>query len=233
MKIKYIFFLIIGWSLSSCDYDNYEAPKSSLTGNVVYQGEPINVASNEVNMELWEPGWQLRNRIDVTMDQDGSYSASLFDAEYKLVFRQNQGPFRMITNPVTNSDTILVNVKGATALDIEVMPYYMIRNPQITKSGSTVNATASVEQIITDGNARNIERVSLYINQTTFVDNRGNYHLAVQHLPVADIDDLSNVSLSLPIPDLVRAQNYVYARIGVKIEGVEQMIYSPVQQLEL
>ena len=233
MKIKYIFFLFIGWSLSSCDYDNYEAPKSSLTGNVVYQGEPINVASNEVNMELWEPGWQLRNRIDVTMDQDGSYSASLFDAEYKLVFRQNQGPFRMVTNPVTNSDTILVNVNGATALDIEVMPYYMIRNPQITKSGSTVNATASVEQIITDGNARNIERVSLYINQTTFVDNRGNYHLAVQHLQAADIDDLSNVSLSLPIPDLVRAQNYVYARIGVKIEGVEQMIYSPVQQLEL
>ena len=233
MKIKYIFFLFIGWSLSSCDYDNYEAPKSSLTGNVVYQGEPINVASNEVNMELWEPGWQLRNRIDVTMDQDGSYSASLFDAEYKLVFRQNQGPFRMVTNPVTNSDTILVNVKGATVLDIEVMPYYMIRNPQITKSGSTVNATASVEQIITDANARDIERVSLYINQTTFVDNRGNYHLAVQHLQAGDIDDLSNVSLSLPIPDLVRAQNYVYARIGVKIQGVEQMIYSPVQQLEL
>jgi len=233
MKIKYIFFLIIGWSLSSCEFDNYDAPKSSLTGNVVYQGEPINVASNEVNMELWEPGWQLRNRIDVTMDQDGSYSASLFDAEYKLVFRQNQGPFRTITNPVTNSDTIVVNVKGATVLDIEVMPYYMIRNPQITKSGSSVNATASIEQIITDANARNIERVSLYINQTTFVDNRGNYHRAVQHLQAADIDDLSNVSLSLPIPDLVRAQNYIYARIGVKIEGVEQMIYSPVQQLEL
>ncbi len=233
MKIKYIFFLFIGWSLSSGDYDNYEAPKSSLTGKVVYQGEPINVASNEVNMELWEPGWQLRNRIDVTMDQDGSYSASLFDAEYKLVFRQNQGPFRMVTNPVTNSDTILVNVKGATVMDIEVMPYYMILNPQITKSGSTVNATASVEQIITDANARNVERVSLYINQTTFVDNRGNYHLAVQHLQAADIADLSAVSLSLPVPDLVRAQNYIYARIGVKIEGVEQMIYSPVQQLEL
>src|SRR5690606_35193884 len=167
MKIKYIFFLFIGWSLSACDYDNYEAPKSSLTGKVVYQGEPINVASNEVNMELWEPGWQLRNRIDVTMDQDGSYSASLFDAEYKLVFRQNQGPFRMVTNPVTNSDTILVNVNGATALDIEVMPYYMIRNPQLTKSGSTANATAAGEQIITDGNARYIERVSLFINRTT------------------------------------------------------------------
>ena len=233
MKIKYIFFLSIGWALSSCEHDNYEAPKSILTGDVVYQGEPIHVASNEVNMELWEPGWQLRNRIDVTMDQDGSYSASLFDAEYKLVFRQNQGPFRMTTNPITNSDTILVNVNGTTVMDIEVMPYYMIRNPQITKSGSTVNATASIEQIITDANARDIERVSLYINQTTFVDNRGNYHLAVQHLQAGDIGDLSSVSLSLPIPDLVRAQNYVYARLGVKIQGVEQMIYSPVQQLTL
>jgi len=233
MKIRYIFFLLAGLSLTACEYDNYDAPKSSLTGKVVYQGEPIHVASNEVNMELWEPGWQLRNRIDVTMDQDGSYSASLFDAEYKLVFRQNQGPFRMVTNPVTNSDTILVNVKGATQLDIEVLPYYMIRNAEITKSGSSVNATAAVEQIITDGNARIIERVSLYINQTAFVDNRGNYHRAVQHLQAADIDDLSNVSLSVAIPDLVRAQNYIYARIGVKIEGVEQMIYSPIQQIEL
>ncbi|HLT07852.1 MAG TPA: DUF3823 domain-containing protein [Cyclobacteriaceae bacterium] len=233
MKIKYIFFLILGWSLSSCEYDNYDAPKSTLTGKVVYQGEPINVASNEVHLELWEPGWQLRNRIDVTMDQDGSYSASLFDAEYKVVFRQGQGPFRMITNPVTNSDTILVNVKGATVQDIEVMPYYMIRSPQISKSGSNVNATASIEQIIKDGNARDIERVSLFINRTTFVDNRGNYHLAVQHLQANEIADLSNVSLSLAIPDLVRAQNYIYARIGVKIQGVEQLIYSPVQQLEL
>src|SRR5690554_3473757 len=98
MKIKYIIPLLCGWGLAACQYDNYEAPESKLTGNVVYQGEPINVASNEVNIELWEPGWQLKNRIDVVMDQDGSYSAALFDAEYKLVFRQNQGPFRMITN---------------------------------------------------------------------------------------------------------------------------------------
>jgi hypothetical protein len=124
MKIQYVISIILLCSLGlfSCEYDNYDAPKALLSGNVVYQGEPIRVASNEVFLELWEPGWQLRNRIDVVMDEEGSYSASLFDAEYKMVFRANQGPFRMVTNPETQSDTIMVNVRGNTQKDIEVVP---------------------------------------------------------------------------------------------------------------
>ncbi|WP_240485911.1 DUF3823 domain-containing protein [Anditalea andensis] len=219
--------------LYSCEFDNYDEPSSILSGNIVYQGEPINVAINEVNLELWEPGWQLKNRIDVIMNQDGSYSASLFNAEYKLMFRQNQGPFRMITNPETQSDTIVVNVNGNTNLDIEVMPYYMIRNPQIVLEGSVFNASANIEQIIMGENARDVERVSLYVNQTMFVDNRGNYNLASRNLSAADIEDMGNVNLSLEMPNLVRGQNFIYARIGVKIQGVEQLIFSPVQRFNI
>lgn len=235
MKIRYnyLVLLMLSFILASCEYDNYEAPKAMLQGRIVYNGEPINVAVNEVNFELWEPGWQLRIPISVTVAQDGSYSASLFDASYKLIFRPNQGPFRMVTNTATNSDTILVDVSGTTMLDIEVEPYYMIRNPQITLSGNIVNATASLEQIITGEGARNIERVSLYVNKTRFVDQRGNYNLASTNLSAGDIVDLNNISLSLTAPDLVRSQSYIYARIGVKIAGVEDMIYSPVQQLTL
>lgn len=235
MKIGYNFLILflLSLGLSSCEYDNYDAPKATLEGRIVYQGEPINVAVNEVNYELWEPGWQLKTPINVTVAQDGSYSASLFNATYKLVFRPNQGPFRMVHNSATDSDTILVDVKGHTVLDIEVEPYYIIRSPQFALNNNAVNATASLEQIITGEDARNIEQVSLFLNKTQFVDQRGDYNLARTDIAGGDVVDINNISLSTNVPDLVRSQSFIYARIGVKIEGVEDMLYSPVQRLEL
>ncbi len=230
---NFIILLLLSVVFAGCEYDNYEAPKSMLQGRIVYNGEPIQVSTNEVNIELWEPGWQLKNRIDVAVAQEGTYSASLFDADYKLMFRQNQGPFRMKFNTETNSDTILVNVRGNTVRDIEVLPYYMIRNPQITMTSGVITATASLEKIITDENARDVERVSLYLNRTKFVDQRGEYNLARTDIAAADIPDLNSVSLSVTVPELVRSQSFVYARIGVKMQGVEHLIYSPVQQLTL
>ena len=235
MKIKYSFLLLMALAigLASCGYDNYDAPESMLQGNVVYNGEAIHVATNEVSIELWEPGWQLSNRIDVAVAQDGSYSARLFNATYKMVFRDNQGPFIMNMNPETDSDTILVNLNGDLVMDIEVLPYYMIRTPAFTASGNTVTATANVEKIITNENARDVERVSLYLNKTQFVDSRGNYNIARTDIAGGSIPDLSNINLSVEAPDLNPPQSYIFARIGVKIQGVEHMIFSPVQRIDL
>lgn len=235
MKMKYKFLLLVAlaFGFASCGHDNYEAPESMFQGRVVYNGEAINVATNEVSMELWEPGWQLRNRIDVAVGQDGSFSAALFNATYKLVFRDNQGPFQMKMNPDTNSDTIVVNLKNDLIMDIEVLPYYMIRTPNITASGNTVTATANIEKIITDASARNVERVSLYLNKTQFVDGRGNYNFAKTDVAGSSIPDLSNVSVSVDVTNLNSPQDYVFARLGVKIQGVEHMIFSPVQKIQL
>jgi hypothetical protein len=35
------------------------------------------------------------------------------------------------------------------------------------------------------------------------------------------------------VPAIVPTQNYVYARVGVKIAGVEDMIFSPVVKVTL
>ena len=230
---RFLLLMALAFGVVSCGYDNYDEPESMLQGRIVYNGEPINVATNEVSMELWEPGWQLNNRIDVAVAQDGSYSAALFNATYKLVFRDNQGPFQMNMNTETGSDTIVVNLNGDKVLDIEVLPYYMIRSPNISKTGNTVTATANIEKIITDANGRDVERVSIYLNKTQFVDSRGNYNFARTEVAGGDIPDLSNMSIGVDITNLNSPQDYVYARIGVKIQGVEHMIFSPVQKIQL
>ncbi len=126
-------------------------------------------------------------------------------------------------------DSVTINVSGNQSVDLQVVPYYMIRNPQLTAAGGKVNASFSIEKIITDGTARNIENVALYINKTQFVsgtDNNGSASVSG-----ADITDPSSVSLSVNIPSMTPAQNYVFARIGLKIDGLEDRIFSPLVKL--
>lgn len=232
MKLRLIIALsVISGFLASCGYDNFDEPTSKLEGKLVYKGEAINVSYNDVTFQLWEPGWQKKGEISVSVNQDGTYGAMLFDANYKLVIPKNQGPFMSLTNAETKSDTILVNLKGSKVMDIEVMPYYMIRTPQFTVSGREVTGTFKAEKIITDANAKNIERVNLYVNKTQFVDFRSN--VASAQVDGASVTPGNTVSLKATVPALTPTQNYVFARIGLKIAGVEDMIFSPVVKVNL
>lgn len=229
MKIKfhYILYFALAVFFASCAKDNYDPPKSSLKGRIVYQGEPINVEHDQVRFQLWERGWGALTPIDVAVAQDGSYSALLFDANYKLLFPGGQGPFMPAT-----TDSMAVDLNGSQTMDIEVMPFYMVRSASFSASGRTISSSCRLEQIITDTiNAKNVERVTLYINKTTFVG--GGTNIARKELNGADITDLSNVSLSVEVPAMVPSQNYVFARIGVKINGVEDMIFSPVEKVQM
>jgi hypothetical protein len=236
MKRTFFYILCVALNLiiNSCAYDNYDAPDTYLKGRIVYRGEPANVSYNDVSFELWEPGWQKKIPINVIVAQDGSFSTVLFNATYKLIFQSGQGPFTMNRNDQTNSDTLLIVLKGSQTLDIEVTPYYMVRNTQFSSSGNgtkKISATCSLEKIITDANAKDVEKVSLYISKTQFVDGRTS--IANQDIGGGDITDLNAISLSVDVPAIVPSQNYVFARVGVKINGVEDMIFSPVQKVEL
>jgi hypothetical protein len=229
MKLISILLLCFAsFSLFSCAYDNYPEPESRLQGRLVYQGEPINVEYNNVTFELWEPGWQKRIPITVTVGQDGSYSAQLFKATYKLVIPTAQGPFRSVRKE-NNSDTTTVNLTGNQTLDIDVQPYYMVRTPTFSVASGKVSATCKLEQIITGTDARAIERVSLYVSKTQFVDSRTS--LSSVDLAGASIKDLNAISLSTILPTIA-GQAYAYARIGVKVAGVEDLIFSPVQKVQ-
>lgn len=236
--MKQLTLLIICVTVFSCKKDNYDAPSVTLEGRITYLGEPVNVSSKDVSFELWEPGWGKNGAIGVNINQDGSYSALLFNGNYKLVIPPSQGPFRSKINNETNSDTVLIQLNGSRTMDIEVIPYYMIRNPQLALNGTNeVKASLQLEKIITDVNARDIENVFLYLNQTSFVD--GTNYIARTSLAGSSITDPANVSLQVTIPAVISAngttgdQKYVYARIGVKISGVEDLLFSPVQKIDL
>ncbi len=210
-------------ALSSCEKDNRAEPKSELKGRIVYEGAPVGVRSNGVQLEIWQRGYQLFTKIPVYVNQDGTFSASLFDGNYKLVRLRGNGPW------VDNTDTIDVELRGTKELDVPVKPYFVFQNDVYTKGEGKVSATFNLKQV---DNSRTLERVNLYVGTTTIVDpnnNAGN----VQEV-AANITDLSKpITLTATLSPALAKREYVYARIGVKTSGVGEMLFSAPQKVML
>ncbi|MCE7060760.1 DUF3823 domain-containing protein [Dyadobacter sp. CY343] len=215
--------LALATVLSACEKDNRAEPKSVLKGRVVFNGEPVGVRSNGVQLEIWQRGYQLFTKIPVYVNQDGTFSASLFDGNYKLVRLRGNGPW------VDNTDTIDVQLRGTQELDVPVQPFFVFENETYSKGEGKVNATFNLKQINT---SRNLERVNLYIGTTTIVDPNNNAGNAQE--VAANITDLTkSITLTATLPAALAGRDYVYARIGVKTSGVGEMLFGEPQKIML
>ncbi|RYE27286.1 MAG: DUF3823 domain-containing protein, partial [Sphingobacteriaceae bacterium] len=224
MKIKYLLYITLITLFASCKKDNYDAPNISLNGRVVYKGVPINVEQTYENtsiIELWQPGFGKIAPINTAIAQDGSYSQMLFKGNYKLTMRDGNGPWMWRRNTAGRPDTVFVNLQGDQSLDLEVTPYYMIRNSKFAINSRNINANFDLEKVITDAaNGKNIESVTLYINKTQFVSASS----SIANASLNTVTNFSNISLNVAIPALIPTQNYVFARIAVKIAGVGRLL---------
>jgi hypothetical protein len=229
-KLSYIALIALCAAAVSCKKDNYDPPSSKLEGRIVYKGEAIGVEQNQVPYQLYQYGFGRVGPIGATFAQDGSYDALLFDGEYKFIVPNGQGPFLWKKTAGGAPDTVNISLRGNQTLDLEVMPYYMIRTPQVTAAAGKVNATFKAEKIIIGADAKDIENVTLYINKTQFVS-EGDYNIGRAITNGGAIADPNNIVLSVTIPTITPAQNYVFARIGLKVAGVEDRIFSPVQKI--
>ncbi|MBE7175539.1 MAG: DUF3823 domain-containing protein [Mucilaginibacter polytrichastri] len=214
--MKNLFYILL-FSLVffACKKDNYEPPKSQLTGRVVYNGQAIGVRSTGVQLELWQKGYALFTKIPVYVDQDGSYSSMLFDGDYKLVRLRGNGPW------VDNTDSIDVKVNGNTQVDVPVVPHFTLANVSIQKSGDAVTATFTVQQA---NAASTLERVNLYLGTTTIIDNTRQDASAEK--PAAEVVIGQPVTLSVPLPAALAGRDYVFARVGVKSGNSAESLFS-------
>ena len=232
MRNSYQYILIILLcAAAACKKDNYSPPSSQLKGRLVYKGDSIGLERNQVPFQLYQRDFGTGGAINGNFTQEGTYSVLLFSGDYRLIIPNGQGPFVWKKTSAGDPDSLTVTMKGSQTLDLEVTPYYMIRNANFTGSGGVVTATFSVEKVITDpAQARDIDRVSLYINKTAFVS--GSDNVGGTDLAGAAIADPAHISLSVSAPDTYPTQNYFYARIGLKVAGVEDLIFSPVQKIQ-
>lgn len=221
--------------------DNWDPPGSMLTGAVVFNGQPVGVRTNGVQLDLWqiEPEYELEDRIPVYVDQDGTYSVALFDGTYDIVLRAGNGPW--VDDPTRHR----VVVRGNTTFDVPVKPYYTIQNESYTYSpepgpGGSITATFTVGRHDT---SRAVEYVGVYIGTTTFVDRTNAISIpnnvrersgsAIQQ----ELESGSPITITVNLPDNIHLtpsparRNEVFVRVGVKTVGVAEMAFSQVTKV--
>lgn len=207
---------------SGCGKDNFDAPESKLVGRVTYQGQALNVrgTGEAVQLQLYQDGYEKNDPISVFVGQEGTFSALLFDGEYRLTARDGNGPW------INSHESVTVNLNGHTEVNLEVTPYFTISNEQLSVAESAMNASFTINQIVPEAK---ISRVMLLLSKTQFADD-------VNNLFRKDFSDVTpgNVNLSANIggnTEIAKAKA-LYARVGVLANGADQAIYSPVVRLK-
>ena len=203
--------MIVG--VFACGKDNYDAPKSTLSGRVAYNSESLGVrgSNQSVSLQLWQDGYQFRSPINVYLTQDGSFSAQLFDGKYKLVTTSGNGPW------LNSADTVLVDVRGNTSIEYQVKPYYTMSNITYNVQGNMLKASFDVKTIDA---SRAIDFAALLVNDTKFVD-LGQYTYKMEKTGIT----MGRVELDLDIKDILTKSAAVYARVGLKISGITEALY--------
>jgi hypothetical protein len=204
---------------ASCKKDNYESPESMFSGKIVYNGQPLGVSGiGEQNyLQFWQDGYELKTSFNCHIAQDGSYSAMLFDGVYKLTMNSNRGPW------ISTSDTVTVEVKGNTAKDFPVKPYYTISNIEYSLNGNILKATFDVTAI---DDSRSIENIALLVNKTSLVSNQNAGHLGETGWVLQSGALPGHHELTLDITDL-QSNHALYARVGLQIVGIDQWLFDP------
>lgn len=221
---KYILYSLISISmvLAGCELDNFDAPKAMLEGQVTYQGEPISVRSNSAEFQIWQDGYALNELIPVFIAQDGTYSVSLFEGEYKLV-RRGGDPWLPQLN-----DTIVVQVSGNTQVDVPVTPYINISNENFQINGSTLSANFQIDQIVAD---TNVQEISIMLSRNILVDRNINDFNKVIELESFEFGTSNSVAIE--IPESLRDEGYLFVRIGAKSSMANELIYTNAQKIDL
>lgn len=222
MKKKIAFIAIIcTLVLAGCGYDNYDEPEAILSGNIMYNGENVGLRTNGARIDLYQDGYDFSTNISVYPAHDGTYSASLFEGEYKLVFR-GDAPWD------TSVDTLYVMVKGHTKLDLEVKPYYIVRNESFQKASGTVTAKFTVNKI---SDERELEAVNIYFGKSILTDQ--NQNEGVTGIEMSQVNIGSETTITASIPEELANRDYFFIRVALKISGIGDMYYTQIQKIEL
>jgi hypothetical protein len=235
-------FIALSCLFWGCKKDNYDPPGSTITGRVVYQGQPIGVRSNGVSLELWQHGYALFNKVAVQVAQDGTFSAKMFDGTYLLTRLKGNGPWQ------DQTDSIEIKLNGSATVDVPVTPYFTVGNDVFTfnKADSTITGTFNITQVVA---GKAIEKISFHVSTTSIVDLTNQIAFASIDVnppanattgPVTLKIDVrprmytatTQATAALLMGDILQ-KKYAFVRFGVKTVGVAERVYTPVRKIDL
>ena len=229
--MKQIIYSLSIWTasfLSSCTgIDNYSAPDSRMSGNVIDQTTGMNLLTgqNEFTIRLWEMSWSDNPAPqDIPVAQDGAYNnTKLFDAMYDM--EPYGGPFW----PVDRLEGM--QLKGALTQDFEVIPYLHVTDVTQTLEDNMLQLTCKLQAPVTLNlpmvrDIRPFVSLTRLCSNTSKIDEYADNKYSVQvNRNWENIGDMytgvGNNTYTLPDLPLKSGRTY-YVRIGVRVNDTYQ-----------
>lgn len=246
MRLKYIIavvYVALGLSVASCEYDNYEAPSYSFSGQLKCDGEEFPFDANASLLRVFQRGY---GKVDgggtgIRIDEKGHYQQLLFKSEYKLTLVNKPLPFELPELESLGSgkgyDSITYNINSNVLKDFEVRPYYKIKNVKAELKNGNIVATFNIEKMNnTVLAAPKVAKTRIYVGTSALVNS------GIKCRTSNDVKyiDATTLETSIPVAEYYKKENYTdnyrtyaFYRVALELEGMtEYFLFSPIQKIE-
>lgn len=227
-KIIFLNFIIISLLLTSCEYDNYDAPSLLLHGKLIYNGQNFLYDGNpdRAVLRVFQAGFgKTDGGTNLRIDETGSYQQLLFaDDNYKLTLNNRRYPFEFKDfkpRPI-GYDSLTVKLRNNLEMDFEVIPYYTLNNFTVTHEGAEIVMRVSVAKVSgTDNAAPKAVKVRSYLNTGALVNSKTT--CVVEQ--IIDITDQGDIEMRIPISTyrskyVNNFRAYAFCRMAIELENI-------------
>lgn len=220
--------------IASCnkELDNRKYPQSRISGAFLYNGQPVTImgtasdagGSNMLQLTQNDPERFVAGNIRMFAKGDGTFTILTYDGNYTLNVTPGKGPWQQ--PPAKTFD-----LKGEATVNFDVTPYFWMSNYTSTFVDSVFTAKFKLEKIVPSAN---LERVVMYFGTTIITDITSKLaeRVATGVVP-------GDVTVSFNLKNLTTAEKVAlrntgttFASVGVKTQGVSDLLYSKVMALK-
>ena len=239
MKLKNIIllaFVMMGLIVTSCEYDNYDAPSYLFSGQLTCDGEKFQYDANKNIFKLVQEGYgKADGGIEMRADNEGHFQQLLFKAQYKLTLANNPYPFDIeefnSLGTGLGYDSIRYDITSNVTRNFEVKPYYKLNDFTLSLDGKKIVAKFNVTKL--KDTAPAVKRAYIYLGTSSIVNsNNKSQNSALVKAGVTEIS-LSR-SVVLYRSDYVNNfRDYAYCRVAIELEGIpDYFLFSETKRID-
>lgn len=246
MKIKSIIaatFVILGFTMTSCEYDNYDAPSYVFSGQLKCDGENFPFDSNRGLLRVFQKGY---GKVDgggtgIRTNDEGHYQQPFFDAEYKMTLVNKALPFELPDFESLGAgkgyDSITYHFNSNVTQDFEVRPYYKLKNLNAELKNGNIVATFNIEKMTnTVKAAPKIVKTRIWLSTSSLVNS------GIKCTRSSDVEYIDDTTLQvyIPLSEYRKKENfidnyrtYAFYRVAIELEGMnEYFLFSTIKKIE-
>lgn len=241
MKIKNIVlsaFVMLGVIVTSCEYDNYEAPSYLFSGQLTCDGGSFQFDANKSIFRLFQEGYgKVDQGIDIRTNNDGHFQQLLFNSQYKLTLANNPYPFEIEEFQSLGTglgyDSIKYDITSNIIKNFEVKPYYKIKDFTLDFDGKNFIANFNIDKN-SDKAIPNVIRAYLFVGTSNIVNSGTLYSKSV----TVKANNQTSARVSAQLSNYRKKyvnnfRDYAYCRVAIELEGVpDYYLFSEVKRID-